>query len=180
MPKKKVYISSTYKDLVSYRDAIRNMFLFKGLQEEYTLVSMEGYVAENKMRAINVCLDDVREADIYLLILAKKYGSIVANTGKSYTETEYDEAVKMAHTNTLYKIFVFYSDDDYEKDDFSETIGLDNPALENFYKTALNNNACFTSPFTTPDNLCKQILLTFNYNFNKVITKHRFWERAPA
>ncbi|MEP6748539.1 MAG: DUF4062 domain-containing protein [Bacteroidota bacterium] len=164
---KKVYISSTYKDLVVYRDAIRDMFQFKGLQEEYTLVSMEGYVAENGKRAIDVCLDDVRQADIYILILAKRYGSVVAGTGISYTEMEYNEAVKVAKTNALYKIFVFWSKEENEKDDFASMPQLNNPALENFYNDALGNNASFIHPFSSPDNLCKQILLTFNYNFKK-------------
>lgn len=164
---KKVYISSTYKDLVIYRDAIRDMFQFKGLQEDYCLISMEGYVSESGKRAIEVCLQDVREADIYILILAKRYGSVVAETGISYTEMEYNEAVKMNAANPMYKIFVFWSKDENEKDDFAATAGLDNPALENFYTKALNNNASFIHPFTSPDNLCKQILLTFNYNFKK-------------
>jgi hypothetical protein len=164
---KKVYISSTYKDLVVYRDAIRDMFQFKGLQDDYSLVSMEGYVSENGKRAIEVCLQDVRQADIYILILAKRYGSVVEETGISYTEMEYNEAIKMAAQNPLYKIFVFWSKDENEKDDFAATAGLDNAALENFYTKALNNNASFIHPFTTPDNLCKQILLTFNFNFKK-------------
>lgn len=164
---KKVYISSTYKDLIVYRDAIRDMFQFKGLQEDYSLVSMEGYVSENGKRSVEVCMQDVREADIYILILAKRYGSVVAETGISYTEMEYNEAVKMTAVRPTYKIFVFWSKDENEKDDFANTAGLENESLENFYTKALNNNASFIHPFTTPDNLCKQILLTFNYNFKK-------------
>ncbi len=166
MPKK-VYISSTYKDLVVYREAIRDMFQYKGLQDEYSLVSMEGYVSENGKRSIDVCLEDVRKADIYILILAKRYGSIVEGTSVSYTEMEYIEAGKVAKINPLYNIFVFWSKDENEKDDFADIHGLDNVALENFYNSALNNNASFIHPFSSPDNLCKQILLTFNYNFKK-------------
>jgi hypothetical protein len=164
---KKVYISSTYKDLVVYRDAIRDMFLSKGLQEEYMLVSMEGYVSENGKKAIEVCLEDVREADIYILILAKRYGSVVEGTGISYTESEYNEALTVAQKNPLYKIFVFYSNEEIEKEDFATVPDLQNPDLEKFYSKALANSASFIYPFTTPDNLCKQILLTFSYNFKK-------------
>ncbi len=164
---KKVYISSTYKDLTVYRNAIRDMFLSKGLQDEYTLVGMEGYVSENGKKAIEVCLEDVREADIYILILAKRYGSIVEGTNISYTETEYNEAVTKAGNNPLYKIFVFYSSEEIEKEDFAAAPALENPALESFYAKALKNHASFIYPFTTPDNLCKQLLLTFCYNFKK-------------
>ena len=164
---KKVYISSTYKDLTTYRNAIRDMFLSKGLQDEYTLVGMEGYVSENGKKAIDVCIEDVRQADIYILILAKRYGSIVEGTGISYTETEYNEALLMAQKNPAYKIFVYYSSDEIEKEDFAALPNLQNPGLENFYNNVLKNSAAFIYPFTTPDNLCKQILLTFSYNFKK-------------
>ena len=164
---KKVYISSTYKDLTTYRNAIRDMFLSKGLQDEYTLVGMEGYVSENGKKAIEVCIEDVRQADIYILMLAKRYGSIVEGTGISYTETEYNEALQMAQKNPAYKIFVYYSSDEIEKEDFAALPNLQNPGLENFYNNVLKNSAAFIYPFTTPDNLCKQILLTFSYNFKK-------------
>lgn len=160
-----VYISSTYKDLVAYRSAIRDMFLSKGLNEEYDLVGMEGYVAENGKRAIDVCLEDVRAADIYILILAKRYGSVVEGTGISYTETEYNEALHMKAKNPNYKIFVFYSNDEMEQEDFATVKKLGNDNLEKFYTSVLNNSASFINPFTNPDNLCKQILLTFSYNF---------------
>jgi Domain of unknown function (DUF4062) len=164
---KKVYISSTYKDLIVYRNGIRDMFLSKGLQNEYTLVGMEGYVSESGKKAIEVCLADVREADIYILILAKRYGSVVEGTGISYTETEYNEAIKMLQKNPGYKIFVFYSSDEIEHEDFAGVANLQNPGLENFYNSVLKNSAAFIYPFTNPDNLCKQLLLTFNYNFKK-------------
>jgi hypothetical protein len=173
---KKVYISSTYKDLTSYRNAIRDMFQFKGLQDEYSLVSMEGYVSENGKRAIEVCLEDVRNVDIYVLILAKRYGSVVEGTGISYTETEYNEALKVAAVKPTYKIFVFYSNDEIEKEDFSQLPALENPGLESFYNKALSNHAAFIASFTTPDNLCKQILLTFNYNFKKASGMNDFKE----
>jgi Domain of unknown function (DUF4062) len=160
-----VYISSTYKDLVAYRSAIRDMFLSKGLNEEYDVVGMEGYVSENGKRAIDVCLEDVRAADIYILILAKRYGSVVEGTGISYTETEYNEALKMKVKKPNYKIFVFYSNDEMEQEDFAATKNLGTDGLEKFYNSVLNNSAAFIYPFTNPDNLCKQILLTFSYNF---------------
>jgi hypothetical protein len=143
------------------------MFLSKGLQEEYTLVGMEGYVAESGKKAIDVCLQDVREADIYILILAKRYGSVVEGTGISYTETEYNEAKKTAQKNSLYQIFVFYSSEEIEHEDFAAAAQLQNPGLESFYNNVLKNTAAFIYPFTNPDNLCKQLLLTFSYNFKK-------------
>lgn len=165
--KKKVYISSTYKDLVTYRDAIRDMFLSKGLEGEYDLISMEGYVSESGKKAIDVCLEDVRNTDIYILILAKRYGSLVEDQNISYTEAEYDEAVVTAKKNPQYKIFVFYSSEETEAVDFGGVKNIDNINLDNFYKKALSQHASFINAFSNPDNLCKQILLTFSYSFKK-------------
>ncbi len=148
-----------------YRDAIRDMFMSKGLQEEYDLISMEGYVSESGKKAIDVCLQDVRNADIYILILAKRYGSLVEGKNISYTEAEYDEAVFTATKNPHYKIFVFYSNEETEAVDFGSAQKVDKLNLENFYNKALQQNAAFINPFSTPDNLCKQILLSFIHNF---------------
>ncbi len=167
---KKVYISSTYKDLETYRTAIREMFFSKGIQEEYELIGMEGYVSVHGKKAIDVCLEDVRNVDIYILILAKRYGSLVEGTTISYTEAEYGEALKMAAKKPSYRIFAFYSKDEIEHQDFKDITGLENPALEHFYARVLKDNASFTQPFTNADNLCKQILLTFNYNFKKLVS----------
>lgn len=173
---KKVYISSTYKDLVVYRDAIRDMFLSKGLQEDFDLISMEGYVSESGKKAIDVCLQDVRNADIYILILAKRYGSLIEGKNISYTEAEYDEAVLTAGKNPRYKIFVFYSNEETEAVDFGGAKNIESIGLDNFYNKAMQQNACFINSFTTPDNLCKQILLTFMHSFTKPSAKNDYKE----
>jgi hypothetical protein len=81
---------------------------------------------------------------------------------------------KMAE-NPLFKVFVFYSSTEMEKEDF-EKMGkenavtlqdLENPNLEEFYREVLQNNAGFIESFTSPDNLCMQILLTFGNSFKR-------------
>jgi len=152
------------------------MFLSKGLQEDFDLVSMEGYVSESGKKAIEVCLEDVRNADIYILILAKRYGSLIEGKNISYTEAEYDEAVFTAGKNPQYKIFVFYSNEETEAVDFGEAKNIESIGLDNFYNKAMQQNACFINSFTTPDNLCKQILLTFMHSFTKPSVKNDYKE----
>jgi hypothetical protein len=164
--KRRVYISSTYKDLKVYREAVIKMFASKGLLFNYELVSMEGYVAESGMRSLDICLKDVRSADIYLLVLAKNYGSLIEGQNISYTEAEYNEALACRQKNPNYMIFVYYSDAQLEDKDF-EGSTLKNENLVNFYTKARHDNAGFITPFTNPDNLCVQILLTFQYYFEK-------------
>lgn len=158
---RKVYISSTYKDLIPYRDAIRAMFSTVSLRDDYTALGMEDYVARDGMSAIQVCLEDVRNADIYILILSKNYGSIVEDTGRSYTETEYVAAKEVQASRTKpYAVFVFSSNDEFEQHDFKERRDLQNDQLKEFYDNAKRQNAGFIYPFTSPDSLCNQILLT--------------------
>src|SRR3984957_21143434 len=160
---KQVYLSSTYKDLKEYREIIRQMFTSKGLSNKYELVSMEGYVAESGKRSLDVCLDDVRKADIYILVLAEGYGATVDGMNISYTQAEYEEAKRIQTSRPgLYDVFVFYSAAESERFDFEGREDLKNDKLKEFYKKALADNARFLQPFTDSNSLCNQILLSLD------------------
>ena len=92
----KVYISSTYRDLKEHRQSVIDFF--HHLKEQFTVICMEGYIAEDKT-PVQKCLDDVRSCDIYVLILANRYGFISEDASAnperfSVTELEYLTAVK--------------------------------------------------------------------------------------
>jgi len=94
MAKYKVYISSTYRDLKEHRKQVIDFFGKKTIKENFDLLSMEGYVADDIEPAIE-CIDDVKDCNIYILILANRYGFIPPknNPGEiSVTEIEYDTA----------------------------------------------------------------------------------------
>ncbi|MEO6313751.1 MAG: DUF4062 domain-containing protein [Chitinophagaceae bacterium] len=94
MAKYKVYISSTYRDLKEHRKQVLDFFGKKTIKENFDLLSMEGYVAEDIAPALE-CIEDVKECDIYILVLANRYGFIPKenNPGElSITEIEYDTA----------------------------------------------------------------------------------------
>jgi hypothetical protein len=96
MAKYKVYISSTYVDLKDYRQQVIDFFGKKTIKENFDLLSMEGYVADNTEPAME-CVDDVKNCNIYILILANRYGFIPpANnpTEISITEIEYNTALQ--------------------------------------------------------------------------------------
>lgn len=86
--KYQVFISSTYVDLVEERKSVHDALLLAG----YLPVEMEnfGSAGMNQTDYINSLLD---QTDYYVLIIAGKYGSINKD-GISYTEAEYDYAVK--------------------------------------------------------------------------------------
>ena len=68
---RKVYISSTYSDLVDYRAAVCDVLH----KMRYDTVAMEYYVATDK-RPVEKCMADVAKSDIYVGIFAWRYGYI--------------------------------------------------------------------------------------------------------
>lgn len=83
-----VFVSSTYSDLIKERQAAVEAILTSG----HIPAGMELFTSgdESQMEAIKQWID---ESDVYLLILGGRYGSIDPNTGKSYTQLEYEYAV---------------------------------------------------------------------------------------
>jgi hypothetical protein len=83
----KIYISSTYKDLIEYREII-----YKSLRKMgHDVIAMEDYVA-NDTRPVEKCLSDVEKCDIYVGIFAWRYGFVPEGYEFSITEQEYRSA----------------------------------------------------------------------------------------
>jgi hypothetical protein len=88
----KVYISSTFHDLRDHRAAIDRSLRRMG----HDVIGMEQYVAEGA-KPVDRCLADVRAADVYLVVLAWRYGYVPADVGAnpqghSLTYLEFEEA----------------------------------------------------------------------------------------
>ena len=85
-----VFVSSTYNDLIQERQAAVEAILTAG----HIPAGMELFSAgdESQMEVIKQWID---ESDVYLLILADRYGSIDARTGNSYTQIEYEYALSL-------------------------------------------------------------------------------------
>ncbi|MEA4850042.1 MAG: DUF4062 domain-containing protein [Paludibacter sp.] len=86
--KLQVFVSSTFTDLKEERQAAVEAILSSG----NIPAGMELFSAgdESQMTVIKRWID---ESDIYLLILGGRYGSIEPNSGKSYTQLEYEYAL---------------------------------------------------------------------------------------
>ena len=86
--KYQVFISSTYEDLKEERKKIIDVLL----QNNCIPAGMELFSATDgaQMETIKSVID---LCDYYVLILGNRYGSINEETGKSYTEMEYDYAL---------------------------------------------------------------------------------------
>ncbi len=86
MPEK-VYVSATFDDLKNIRSAVRDKLKRLNLDD----VAMEYYCAE-ETRHLEKCLGDIRECDLFIGIIAYRYGHIFKGETKSITELEYEEA----------------------------------------------------------------------------------------
>ena len=92
MTKKRVYVSSTYMDLVEHRAAVKATLE----RAQFDVECMEKYPAFDE-RPQDKCLEDVAQCDYYVLILALRYGfSPQGTTRKSCPspKLEYEEAVR--------------------------------------------------------------------------------------
>ncbi len=91
MNKTKVFLSSTCFDLSAVRESLRQLFLKLG--HEPILSEYPSFPVSPEEPAIENCKRNVRKhADILVLVIGGKRGSLDSATGKSITNLEYDEA----------------------------------------------------------------------------------------
>ena len=83
-----IFLSSTYDELRECRTkAIETIDQL----DRYKCACMERF-GSRVWPSLNVCREAVRGCVLYVGILGTQYGSVEAESGKSYTELEYDEA----------------------------------------------------------------------------------------
>jgi tetratricopeptide (TPR) repeat protein len=138
----RVYISSTYQDLVEYRskaaEAIRKI--------GYEVVGMETYAASDA-RPVDKCLADVRACDLYVGIFAWRYGFIPPGYDQSITELEYREATASGRER-----LIFLARDDTAPDEIDPAVLAQVTRLRGELQLAH-----VTASFSTPDNLATEV-----------------------
>jgi hypothetical protein len=86
----RIYVSATYSDLKEHREKVYRVLRQLG----HDAVAMEDYVATDQ-RPLVRCLEDVESCDLYVGILAHRYGYIPEHDNpdhRSITELEYRHA----------------------------------------------------------------------------------------
>lgn len=83
----RLFVSSTYRQLASYREVMRLAIEKSG----YTFLGMEYFSAQDAP-PLNVCLQELETADVYVGVLGTLYGSSPPGEELSYTELEYRRA----------------------------------------------------------------------------------------
>ena len=154
----RVYISSTYQDLKEHREKVIDFF--QKFPEKFELISMEGYVAEN-ITPVERCLQDVASCEIYILILARRYGYIpvdnVVNPKRySITQLEYETAHQKGK-----QVLVFIGNEQIDfTEDSDEDLQVRNEKREKlkiFKQQVRTYNLTHPEPFVSPDSLTIQV-----------------------
>lgn len=101
MPNKqlRVFVGSTYQDLKSYREAVRDTLN----RLELIVKGMEYFGAKPESPLLE-CLSIVRSCKIYIGIFGMRYGSIPEGQQKSLTHHEYEEAQFIRIPSLIYII----------------------------------------------------------------------------
>jgi hypothetical protein len=96
---KTVFISSTYDDLKQYRRTIWDLLE----KFQVNVRGMEQFGAR-KESPLATCLTEVEQSDIYLGVIAFRLGSIDSQSGKSFTQVEYERAYELEKEVRIYLV----------------------------------------------------------------------------
>jgi hypothetical protein len=94
-----IFISSTFTDLQFHRKAVWSLL------EKFDVVvrGMERFGARQET-PLATCMAELEQSDIYVGIVALKLGSIEPNSGKSYTQLEYERACELKKEILIYLV----------------------------------------------------------------------------
>jgi tetratricopeptide (TPR) repeat protein len=145
-PRIRVYLSSTYADLVEFRRRVDETLRTR----RYEVVGMETYAAADE-RPVDRCLLDARECDFYVGIFAWRYGFIPPGYDRSITELEY-QAAREAGRDCL--IFLLTEDADWPRNQVER--GRGEQQIESLRAELKVRHV--VGWFTTPDDLATKVL----------------------
>jgi hypothetical protein len=122
-----VFLSSTFEDLAAERKAVKealNELNFPLASLGIALVPVDLSTGAEPSPPLDVCLDHVRSSDLLICLVAHRAGFLAAD-GRSFTETEFDEASARGIPRLAYikdkKAFVLPED---VENDYGKTVVL--------------------------------------------------------
>lgn len=149
---KTIFLSSTGKDLFPYRESV-----FKAIQKlsGFSCVRMEDFVAADQM-PLEYCVSEVYSCDIFIGIIGHYYGNSPDEI-KSYTEYEYEEALKNKKPRLM-----FVAPEDFPVPASLRESELNYQKQKQFRSRVLKER--IVSQFKTPEDLALEITTSlFNY-----------------
>ena len=155
MKKDRIFISSTYIDLIPHRKSIWELLQSFNVE----ISGMERFGARTEI-PLQTCLDEVELSNIFIGVIGMRYGSIDELTGKSFSQLEYEKAVKQGNKILLYII------DDYNAKVTPKIIDFENHEKLSKFKELVSKKHTIEK-FTTIDDLNKKI----NNDLRKLLSK---------
>ena len=163
--KYQVFISSTYTDLAEERKKILDVLFMA----DCIPAGMEAFVAADTEQ-FEVIKKVIDLCDYYVLIIGKRYGSVHPDTGKSYTEMEYDYAIEQG-----IPVLVFAIDDNVKlASDKTEADEDKKDKLKKFRTKAMTNR--LASIWATPEDLTGKLAISIMKARTEI--KRPGWQRA--
>lgn len=141
----KIFVSSTYGDLIPYRKKIWDEIGKLNVR----ILGMEKFGAR-KSAPLDTCLDEVGKADIFIGIISFRYGSLDRVTKRSFSQLEYEKAFALKKEILIY----FMSDDTLIYPNYVD-IGINASRLNNFKKILKHRHTIDT--FKDPEELAIKI-----------------------
>lgn len=164
--KYQVFISSTFADLKEERRKILDVLLMA----DCIPAGMEAFVASDAEQ-FEVIKKVIDLCDYYILIIGKRYGSINAQTGLSYTEMEYNYAISQK-----IPVFVFAIDESVAVPESKADTDLQRvAALKSFRQKALGNR--LGAIWKTADDLIGMVSVSITRAIKE--TPRPGWQRTP-
>jgi tetratricopeptide (TPR) repeat protein len=149
---RRVFISSTVQDLQAFREKVRSAIAYLG----QFAVDMADFGARDD-DAKHVSLDELRKSDIYIGIIAWRYGSIPKGETRSVTHLEYEEAKRLNIPRFLFLAHPETINQDRSTDLFpAELRDTDHKGSILEFRAEIERERV-VDYFTTPDELAREV-----------------------
>ena len=153
----KVFISSTYTDLIPFRETV-----WKELDNlQIEILGMEKFGAR-KSAPLSTCLEEVSNSDIFIGIIGFRYGSVDKKTKKSFSQLEYEKAVELDK-----EILIYLMDDNALVNAKNVDTGINSNRLKKFKKVLKINHTI--DSFQDPNELASKIHVRLNALLPKLV-----------
>ncbi len=144
------FISSTFIDLKDYRKTI-----IEKIKSKKGQINAQEFFGSRSDSALETMLKELEKSDVVILILAHRYGSIDEESGKSFTQIEYEKAKELNKhifayiIENTYKFNPEYIDDKEKKEKLTA------------FKDLVRNprNGLTVSTFTSEEDLANKVIL---------------------
>lgn len=140
-----IFISSTYDDMISYREEVQRQLI----RLEQIIKGME-YFGSSPESSLSICLSQVRESKVFIGILGMRYGSIDDESELSYSQLEYNEAIKNNIPTLIYIL-----DENHPIPPKNVDTGIRAKKLSDFKELLKRRHTI--SFFTTPEDLGRKL-----------------------